>query len=149
LLPKYLPVIQSFSPGVARALQIKLNLDANLPLWDALVLKHLGQADVVLELLHLSLLPEVEALIGHPIQKLPPRPPKPYPLLPRRKPSPDDRRIISVVQNPRLPTTPSFYRYQYFIPGQTLGSALRRGATRRDIREAFKNNWVTVAEMRI
>lgn len=148
MLPKYRPVIDGFCAGVARALTVRLGLSDNLPLYEELMLAGYGQADVVLELLRLDLLPEVEALIGHPIQRLPARPVRPYPPLPRRAPSPDDARVLSVVRNPRLPTTPSFLRFQEFRPGVSISSLIKRGVTRKDIREARKNNWVTFEEVR-
>lgn len=148
MLPKYRPIVDGFGPGVCRALTVRLQLGDTLPLYEELVTRGLGQADVVLELLRLSLLPEVEALIGHPIVRLPARQTRPWPEAPRRLPTPDDRRIVSVGRNPRLPTTPSFQRFKLFRPGVTLGSAVRRGATRKDIREALRSGWIRVEELR-
>lgn len=142
MLPKYRPVVSSFSPGVTRALVVTLGLSDREPLYEALHSRGFSQADVVLVLLRLTLFPEVEALIGHPILRLPARPVKPWPQAVRRPPGPDDRRIISVARNPRLPTTPSFQRYKLFRPGSTLGGAVKRGVTRKDIREAIKNQWI-------
>lgn len=143
MLTKYEPVIRSFGSGICRALQVQLQLDDTLPLWEGLVRRGFGQADVVLVLLHLTLIPEVEALIGHPITRFPPRPPRAYPALPRRAYGPDDRRIVAVVRdNPRLPSTPSHERFSYFVPERSLATALKYGVTRRDIREALRNNWI-------
>lgn len=148
MLLKYRPVVDGFCAGVVRALTIRLRLGDTLPLYDELVLARLGQADVVLELLRLDLLPEVEALIGHPIVRLPARITRPYPTAPRRPPGPDDIRVLTVARNPRLPTTPSFFRYQQFRPGVSVASLLKRGVTRKDIREARRSNWVTFEEVR-
>lgn len=142
MLLKYRPAVDNLTPGVARALTVRFALPGSEPLYDELHAAGLGQADIVLELLRLDLIPEVESLIGKPIAHLPLRPIKPYPPLPRRAPGPDDRRIKSVVRNPRLPTTDSFQRFKNFRPGFTLGYAVKRGTTRKDIREALKNNWI-------
>lgn len=147
MLPKYRPVLDTFSSGVTRALSVRFHLNPWLPLYEALHVKGLGQADVVLELLRLSLLPEVEALIGHPIIRIAPRPPRPYPPLPRPEPTPYDRVIHFAVPNPRLPTTDSFHRFKELRPGVTLSKALRRGVTHRDIREALNNRWIVTEDM--
>lgn len=156
MLPRYRPAIGGFSTGVIRALQVRLCLPQlpvefcgpPLPLYDSLSRAGLGQADVVLELLRLDLIPEVEALIGHPITRCPTRVYRPLPLAPRAAPGPDDRRVLSVVRNPRLPTTDSFQRFRLIQPGTTISSLLKRGVTRKDLRECARNSWVVLSELR-
>jgi hypothetical protein len=52
--------------------------------------------------------------------------------------------ITFVSKNPRLPTTGAFYRFRIFREGMTIGSFLRRGGTRRDVRQALSAGWVRV-----
>lgn len=148
MLSKYRPTVDAFSPGVVRALTVRLGLADDLPLYDELARARYGQADVVLELLRLDLIPEVEALIGHPITRAPYSPPREPPPRPRPPRLADDRCVVAVARNPRLPTTPSFQRFQEFKVGVPISSLLRRGVTRRDIREATRNAWVTFEELR-
>lgn len=142
MLDKYRAVIDGFQSGVARAVTVIFDLPGRAALFDELEDAGWTQADLVVELLHLDLIPEVEALIGHPITKCPGFKYKPLPILPRPEPGPDDRRVKTVVRNPRLPTTPAFQRFQLIRPGVTLASLLRRGLTRRDIREALREGWM-------
>lgn len=141
MLEKYEAAINSLGPGVARAVTVIFDLPARGSLYDELEDAGWTQADLVVELLRLDLIPEVEALVGHPITHCPGYKYKPLPL-PARASSPDDRRVTNVVRNPRLPTTDSFHRFALIRPGQTVGSLLRRGVTRKDIREALRNNWM-------
>lgn len=93
-----------------------------------------------------ALVAAAEALAGVRVTRLPPAVPQ-YPPLPvaARDHGPDARIILHVVRNPRLPTTPSFHRFQAFRPGHTIGYALRHGATRKDLREALRAGWLEVS----
>jgi hypothetical protein len=149
MLERYRAAIDTFSPGVTRAMTVRFNLQGSGDLFDELQQSGYGQADLCLELLRLNLIPEVEVLIGKPIQRVPGFSHcVPLPVVPRVE-TPDDRRVVSVVRNPRLPTTPSFHRFQLFRPGVTIRSLLKRGVTRRDIREAARGDktgpWVVFA----
>lgn len=146
MLVKYRSAVDSFSPQATEEMRGAFQLPGVLPLFDELHERGYGQADLCLELLHSSHLPEVEALIGHPIKRGPP-PITGYVPGPceRREPGPDDRRVTRVARNPRLPTTPAFQRFREFRPGVTISSLLRRGVTRKDIREAVNNDWVAFA----
>ena len=150
MLPKYNPIVAQFTPAVQQLLRQELGLKPSPCLYTSLHAAGFGQADVVLVLLRLDL-PQTrsaaEALVGHPIRRPPPHnyPKFPPSVPPSTKTSPDDRRVKSVERNPRLPTTPSFFRYQFFRPGVTVRSLLARGVTRKDIREALQHGWVTFA----
>lgn len=109
--------------------------------------KGLGQADLVLALLRgdtPSLHAAAEELVGKAIQQLPPQPsrPLPAPVAKPEEPPADRRRVTRVGPNPRLPTTPSFQRFRLIKVGLTVGQLVRRGVTRRDIREALANQWL-------
>lgn len=146
MLEKYQPAINTFGPGVARAVTVIFDLPARASLYEELEDAGWTQADLVVELLRLDLIPEVEALLGHPITRCPGYKYRPLPVLPRDE-SPDARRVRSVVpDNPRLPSTPSYQRFALIRPGQTVGSLLRRGLTRRDIREALRNKWMELGQ---
>ncbi|HUD11477.1 MAG TPA: hypothetical protein VMS08_03630 [Candidatus Saccharimonadia bacterium] len=61
----------------------------------------------------------------------------------------DDLQLITAVdRNPRLPTTPSFQRYQALRLGMTVAQALRRGVRRRDLREWRREGSVKIEERR-
>lgn len=145
MLTRYRPAIDMFSLGVARALVVRFQLSPWIPLYEALHIKGLGQADVVLELLRLTLIPEVELLLGHPITRYAARTVKPLPAY-IQETTQWDRRIAFAAPNPRLPATEAFQRYKELRPGVTLATALKRGVTYRDIREAISNKWITVHE---
>lgn len=146
MLVKYRSAVDSFSSAATQEMRRAFRLPGLLPLFDELHERGYGQADLCLELLHTNLLPEVEALIGRPIVRGPP-PITGYVPGPceHRERGPDDRRVTHVARNPRLPTTPAFQRFREFRPGVTISSLLRRGVTRRDIREAVSNDWVAFA----
>lgn len=105
------------------------------------------RVDIVLALLRGGHTIEAEDLAGCPIQYGRParyRPLPPYVPPPNIHPL-DDKVIVQLAPNPRLPTTDAWYRYRLLKPGQTVAQAIRRGVTRRDIREAIQNNWVTLS----
>jgi hypothetical protein len=110
---------------------------------------NLGQADLVLALLRgpPTLHAAAEALVGRPIVRLPPVMPKPLPKLPPPPETPlaDRRKVLAVAPNPRLPTTPAFHRYREVRVGRTVAQLLRRGVTRKDVREAVRNGWVRLS----
>jgi hypothetical protein len=118
--------------------------------FDCLDSHGMGQADVVLELLRINRRPalrHVEPLVGRPITRCPPVLAlflAPSAVVAKRR-SGDDRRVTRVVKhNPRLPTTKSFYRFQEFKKGRTIAELLRRGVTRRDLRNALRKKWISV-----
>lgn len=108
-------------------------------LFKSLQQRHLTQADVVLVLLRSggpAGLNDAEMLIGRAIEALPARECLPLPPLPRAEMTPDDRiMVLRVGPNPRLPTTPAFQRFKEFRPGRSVAQLLKRGVTRKDIRE--------------
>jgi hypothetical protein len=103
--------------------------------------------DLVLVLLRAGLVADAEVVAGCPIQYGPSPRLRPLPLAPSppSRPDPDARRITQVVPNPRLPTTPSWGRFRCLRPGMTVAQALRRGVTRRDLREAVRRRWVELS----
>jgi hypothetical protein len=123
----------------------KLRWDAPGDIAPALTERGLMQADVVLALLRGEYLDEVAALVGHPVERLPPREALPLPKTESSEvPKEDLRTITAVARNPRLPTTDSFQRFKHFKIGRSLHACLTRGVTRKDIREALAHGWVEV-----
>lgn len=106
----------------------------------------LGQADCVLALLRLDRMMEVEWLLGRRIVHCPAAH-KPA-FLPSGSDlevrSGDDRRIARVGVNTALPTTGKFYRWRIFRPGMTVGQAIVRGVTRRDVRLALRRGMIVL-----
>lgn len=90
------------------------------------------QADLALALLHVQEYAACETLVGRPIVHCPPQtPPQPLRPLPRTiKPI-----VAKVVQNPRLPTTDSWYRFKLVRAGLSVDQLIARGVRKRDIRE--------------
>ena len=110
----------------------------------------LCQADIVLALLRgpERFHPCIESLVGRPVQRLPGVQIRPLPTtVTPEVPAADRRRVLSVAPNPRLPTTPSFQRFREFRVGRTVAQLLRRGVTRKDIREALEHSWVTLEDV--
>lgn len=149
MLDKYRQVIDDLSWPVGVGLRSYFRLPAKGDLFQHLQEAHLTQADVVLALLkdgrpHMR--EAAEAIIGAPIKvghSTVPPPPSPVRLPPRTG---DERRFTKVAANPRLPTTDSAMRYRLMRPGRTIAEFLRRGGTRRDIREALRAGWVEIEE---
>lgn len=139
MLPKYRLTIAALPYDVRAHLRSRFTLPGDASLYSGLHAAGLGQADVVMELLRLGTPAAHEGialLVGRPVTVLPPAvPPRiPLPVRPRAK-EPDDRVVLSVGRNPRLPTTPSFQRYRLIQAGLSVAQLLKRGVTRRDLRE--------------
>lgn len=113
----------------------------------------LGQADLVLALMSVGTpgaMAMVCSLLAGRFTLCPPFVPPRTPL--RVRPSaltPDEACRVAAVntQNPRLPTSPAAQRFREFRPGRTVAQLLRRGVTRRDLREARRHNWVSFEEV--
>ncbi len=131
------------------------DLSRSMALMPSLLTRGLGQADLVLSLLHLRdqtrteyrriFAAYVELLVGHPIVI------GPSCLLryqvnghqPRVTRSSDDRRLIYVAPgNPRQPGTDAHLRWCEYRVGRTVGQLRIRGVTRRDVRKAVRRGWV-------
>jgi hypothetical protein len=144
--PEHLVTLRQFDPQTTAYLCAHFHLSEPLP--DACVTANLHQADLVLALLrtpHPRLIAAAEALVGHPIVHLPPQPSPPLPRpvdVVHIDTGADARRVLRKAPNPRLPTTPSFQRYRLVRVGLTVGQLIRRGVTRKDIREFIANEWV-------
>jgi hypothetical protein len=96
----------------------------------------------------------LSTLLGHPVTVCPPclsryreefHPTHPS----ARARHPDDRRVLHVDRNPRLPTTPAFDRFRILRPGMSLRTYLTRVGTergRRDIRAWVAEGSVVLEE---
>lgn len=104
---------------------------------------HLCAADVVLALLRGDRLRSAELIVGKPVERLPPDTrlrPEPYPA--PCYPNGATVRVSRVSRNPKLPTTAAFQRYRQIKVGMTEEQLVRRGVTRRDIRQAVRDGHV-------
>lgn len=122
--------------------QDETNLDA------ALCRRGLCQADVVLALLKDARRDAVAAVVGRPIQVLPPDPRiwmVPAPVVVHSRRTGDARRVVKVSRNPRLPTTGAFQRFRLIRPGLTIAQLLARGVTRRDIRQGVRRKYIRLS----
>jgi hypothetical protein len=103
------------------------------------------QADAVLALLRAGRDGDAERLVGRRIMRLPsgmpPWPPLPAP---RRERGPDDRRITAVGQCPYRKGGRAKEGWELFRPGRTVAEYLRRGGTRRLLREAVSSGAVSL-----
>ena len=153
MLEKYRTAIDAIPAGCRKALMESLGVPAYVGhIYDVLEAAGLNQADVVLALMRLET-PEslwsAEAILGKPIARCPPglRDACPEKSLWAQaqwvlsmlgvdgESELDARRVLWAAPNPRLPSTPSFQRFRLIKIGSTVGAFLRRGGTRRDIRE--------------
>lgn len=164
MLPKYRPAVERLSPPALVQLSISLQLGLSpVPgprqMFETLSARKFTQADVVLVLVSQLDRPDlgetakdifrkdIALLVGKPIEVGPPPQITPLPVKSApRETNPADARIVTRVErNPRLPTTDSFHRFKIFQVGRTIGEAIRRGVTRKDVREALTNNWVVLS----
>lgn len=161
MLSKYRQAVEALSPPtraqVCTALYIKPTSQSDF--YPALEAARVTQADLVMVLLQQIDSPnlgethrqvyrqDIAKLIGKPIEVGPPPQITPLPVKTTwQESNPADARIIvRVERNPRLPTTDSFHRFKIFQIGRTIGEAIRRGVTRKDVREALANNWVVLS----
>lgn len=141
ILPRYVAAICEIDrdPAVLARVRGMLGL-APRPLIYALHAAGMGQADLVLALLHVPLARwHVENVLGSPITVLPPVR-LTYPVN-----GPPRTRITHVTPNPRKPCTATHARYAAtFRAGRTLEEARVRGATTRDIRQATRRGWIRI-----
>lgn len=134
------------------------SLPAGRSLMSCLVERKLGQADLVLCLLHLrdrSRAPSrllnfyIERLVGRSISVGPSctllwRHNSQSPVV-TRPPSGYERKITFVVDhNPRQRGTDAHERWSCVRPGRTLAQLLVRGFRRRDVRVALRRGWIRV-----
>lgn len=154
MLSKYKKAVSQMPWAVQLMLRhhFSLPIDQHKPLFPLLEQANLTQADVVLVLLRdgrPEMVEQVTVLTGVEVQHCPPwmPPDRPAPVSgPAREG--DRRRFTHVGANPRLPTTPAFQRYKHFKVGRTVADFLRRGGTRKDLREALRAGWVEMEDSR-
>lgn len=101
-------------------------------------------ANATLTLLYAGEYPAVEILIGRSITVGPPCLSLRHSISTIERTEDELTILAAIARNPRLPTTPSFFRYQHLREGMTIAQALRRGVTRRDIRE-----WRNAGEIKL
>jgi hypothetical protein len=117
---------------------------------EVLTIRGLGQADVVLALLRgpASMHRHVEALVGRPVERLPPitlRPLPPLASCPHETPAADRRRIAKIDRSDLPPLRPSS-RLREFRVGRTVAQLLARGVTRHEVRDAVRSGWCVLSE---
>lgn len=131
-------------------------------LFSCLLSRGLGQADLVLALLHLrdaQTNPDWRRVMSHYVRRLVGRPilvGEPCLLRYRSNGScprvvrllPNDRKIIWVQpENPRMPGTEAYLRWPELKPGRSVAQLRARGVTRRDLRRAERKGWVRFEEV--
>ena len=108
-----------------------------------------GQADVVLALVRSGdelLVRCAEGLMGRRIVRAPACL-RPLAKMEYADPTPEEqRRIRDIVSNPRVPTTPAWYRWNCLRDGMTVQQALVRGIRRRDLRLGVRRGWLRIEE---
>lgn len=146
ILPRYVTAIATVDRDRVVSFLVRRTLGlSSRPLLYALSECRLGQADLVLALLHVGTTPAlvfVERIVGRPVLRLRSQWLR-WPIngVPRVA-SPRIR--IVATQNPRRPNTTAHDRFSAaFRPGVTTVEQLRaRGATRRDVRAARRRGWI-------
>lgn len=151
MLHRYRDVIARLpaTDALCAAAALKIPPVSSTNLYPALERAGLGQADLVLALLHAGRHRSVELLIGKPITVCPaqPSPVRNLPL-PRRVLGPDEKRIrLKVTDNPlKIPTARA--RFEELRRCATVENYLARfpqWRARRDIREWSAAGWLEVA----
>lgn len=129
----------------------------------SLIDRRLGQADLVLSLLHIRdsassadrrrvLSFYVHRLVGRPILVgesclLRYRVNGHAPTILRTR-DPRDRKITWVLEtNPRQPSTDAHLRWSEFRVGRSVAQLRTRGVTRRDLRRAVRKGWIRMEEL--
>lgn len=158
MLPKYAPMVHALPAPTRIQLANHLGLSPHKPVYPQLRSRGYFTADVVLTLLAIGTADAragAQAIIGKPIEVCRPGPHYRETVsvidqiasLPETVPPADRRKVLSVERNPRLPTTDSFQRYKHFRPGRTVAQLIGLGVTRKDLREALREGWVTLSEV--
>lgn len=146
MLDKYRLAVAYIPVLVRDRLRFVHRIPEDVSLYEGLHARGWGQADLVMWLLSdntpysreaVSLLANVTVLPP----AVPPYPPHPYPAVVRRG---DDRLVLRVGRNPRLPTTPAFQRFRAIRRGLSVSQLVARGVTRKDLRELIRAGAVTI-----
>jgi hypothetical protein len=105
------------------------------------------QAKAVMALLKTGHREAVETLVGKSIVVCPPCLSRMNEVLVKKRTYDEARLIKSLVPNPRHPATDAYQRYAELKLGMTVAQALRRGVTRRDVREWVAEGSITLKKL--
>lgn len=147
MLEKYRPVVARLPIHHASYLRSHFHLSCRLALHDALHAAGLGQADVVLALLHAGRHDAVQLFTRYTVCPAQPSPVRNLPL-PRRERGPDDRLIHRLSASNPLTIPSARERWDIMARCRTVGSyAMRvpRWLALRDVREWSRAGWLRVA----
>ena len=146
--PRYMENVLRLPVSSIRTLERVFQLPRKGSLFFRLRDAGVDHAKAVLALLYSEDVTGAEVLLGHSITVCPPCLRRMYERTIYIK-SIDEARVITVIaRNPRLPTTPSFFRYASLKSGMTVAAALSRGVSRRDIREWAKEGSIQITDSR-
>lgn len=150
MLEKYRTAVRQLPTPVQSAVTSYFGLPGD-DLYEELVQIGASQADIVLAILHTeppNMVTGIQSLVTGNYSVLPPTmqlTPLPYPK-PVSPSGPDARRVLMVAPNPKLPTTDAHQRFRLLRPGLSVAQLLRRGVTRRDIREWSRDSLIVFEE---
>lgn len=152
ILPRYATAVAHLDRdrALSRLVRRALRLHRSRPMLYALRARGLGQADLVLALLHLETAGArlaIERILRCPVRVCP------SVFLAWSSSGPlrlaSSPKIVSVGACPARPGSDRARRFSYcFRPGLTVEQARARGATRRDVRRALRGGYLVVGEGR-
>jgi hypothetical protein len=135
-------------PGEAQhALEATFGLKHEGSLFFRLADRKIDHAKAVMALLKMEQRGAVETLIGKPIVICPPCLSRMNERLTRKRTFDEARIISSMVPNPRHPATDAYQRFAELRLGMTIAQALRRGVSRRDVREWLAEGSITIKKL--
>jgi hypothetical protein len=107
----------------------------------------IDHAKAVIALLRAEQREAVEVLLGKPIVICPPCLSRMHEKIGKKRTYDEARIIASVKPNPRHPASDAYQRYGELKAGMTVAQALRRGVSRRDIREWIAEGAITIKKL--
>lgn len=147
MLEKYRTAVTGLPLAHASFLRSRFHLRHDLFLHDALHAEGLDQATVVLALLHAGFHDAVRLFTRYEVLTAQPSPARHLPL-PRRTPSPDERRLRPLTRSNPLTIPSARERWELMTRCRTLqayAARVPRWRAVRDVREWSRAGWLEVA----
>jgi hypothetical protein len=142
--PAYMLATLALPEQAQHALEATFGLKREGSLFFRLADRKIDHAKAVIALLKMEQREAVETLIGKAIIICPPCLSRMNERLVKKRTFDEARIICGLMPNPRHPATDAYQRYTELRLGMTIAQALRRGVSRRDIRE-----WVAEGSVKL
>jgi hypothetical protein len=145
--PAYMLATLALPEQAKYALEATFGLQRKGDLFFRLADAKVDQAKAVMALLRAEQRGAVETLVGKPILVCPPCLSRRFEVLTKRRTFDEARIVVGLAPNTRHPAMEAYGRYAKLRLGMTVAQALRRGVSRRDIREWVKEGSVKLKKL--